>query len=392
MSTFSRLRVQGFRRLADVEVELRPLCVAIGANGCGKTSLLDVFSLLAASAQGNFKKAINDLGGVGGLITRDRAKEIAIAIRADDVPGGPLDYEMQFAPSGSSYEITLERLIQTQQEQSRTLFDIKAGDASYNQSGGLLAEVLNQLADATGHLKPAWHRSHTETALSQVPKVIIEAEVIRWNLDSIASYRSISVEPRSPVRLPQHVWPASTPGRYGEDLVSCLYYLRETDRDRFETIEDTLKAAFRTFERLDFPPVAAGTLAMTWKDTNFSRPFYMHELGEGMLRFLWLATLLQSPGLTAVTLIDEPEISLHPELLSLLAGLLREASMRTQLIVATHSDRLVRFLEPSEVLAFDVEEDGTTKATWADSHDLDSWLAEYSLDEVWRLGRIGGRK
>jgi len=109
------------------------------------------------------------------------------------------------------------------------------------------------------------------------------------------------------------------------------------------------------------------------------------------LRFLWLATLLQSPGLTAVTLLDEPEVSLHPELLHLLAGLMREASARTQLIVATHADRLVRFLEPSEVVTFDLSEDGMAKATPADELDLEAWLKDYTLDEVWRMGRMGGR-
>jgi predicted ATPase len=167
--------------------------------------------------------------------------------------------------------------------------------------------------------------------------------------------------------------------------------MREADRDRYEAVEDALRVAFPGFERLDFPPVAAGTLAMTWKDSNFSRPFYMPQLSEGTLRFLWLATLLQSPGLTAVTLLDEPEVSLHPELLRLLAELMREASARTQLIVATHADRLVRFLEPNEVITMDLEEDGTVRANWADQLDLDAWLEEYTLDEVWRRGRMGGR-
>jgi len=170
-----------------------------------------------------------------------------------------------------------------------------------------------------------------------------------------------------------------------------LFNLRETDRDRFEIIEDALRAAFPGFLRLDFPPVAAGTLAMTWKDSNFRHPLYMHQLSEGTLRFLWLATLLQSPGLTAVTLLDEPEVSLHPELLHLLVDLMREASTRTQLIVATHADRLVRFLEPKEVVTFDVNDDGSAHARWADQLDLDEWLKEYTLDEVWRLGRMGGR-
>ena len=72
----------------------------------------------------------------------------------------------------------------------------------------------------------------------------------------------------------------------------ALYDLRETDRDRFDAVEDSLRVAFPGFVRLDFPPVVAGTLAMTWKDSNFSRPSYMNPLSEGTLRFLWLATLL----------------------------------------------------------------------------------------------------
>jgi predicted ATPase len=181
------------------------------------------------------------------------------------------------------------------------------------------------------------------------------------------------------------------PGRNGEELVSCLFYLRETERNRFEAIEDSLRAAFPRFERLDFPPVAAGTLSLAWREKGFSRPLYAHQLSEGTLRFLWLTTLLQSPGLTALTLLDEPEVSLHPELLSLLADQLREASRRTQVMVATHSDTLIRFLEPDEVVVLDSTEDGMTSLTRADGLDLEGWLREYTLDELWRNGRIGAR-
>src|SRR5439155_10343133 len=123
--------------------------------------------------------------------------------------------------------------------------------------------------------------------------------------------------------------------------------------------------AFPRFERLDFPPVAAGTLGLAWRERGFSKPLYTHQLSEGTLRFLWLTTLLQSPGLTALTLLDEPEVSLHPELLSLLADQLREASRRTQILVATHSDRLIRFLQPDEIMLMDSTEDGMTAVAWA---------------------------
>ena len=82
---------------------------------------------------------------------------------------------------------------------------------------------------------------------------------------------------------------------------------------------------------------------------------------------------------------------MHPELLSLLADLFREASQRTQLIVATHADRLVKFLQPAEVVTIDVSEKGAAEFTRADELDLEKWLEEYSLDEVWRMGRMGAR-
>ncbi|MEA1952189.1 MAG: AAA family ATPase, partial [Planctomycetota bacterium] len=231
----------------------------------------------------------------------------------------------------------------------------------------------------------------SESALSQVPRMFAEPEEFRKQLASSTHYHALDVSAKAPVRLPQPMRNATLPGRNGEELVSCLYMIRETDESRFESIEDTLRAGFPSFERLNFPPVAAGTLAMTWKDSTSPNPFYMHQLSEGTLRFLWLVTLLQSPGLTSVTMIDEPEVSLHPELLSLLADLFREASTRTQLIIATHADRLVRFLTPEEVIATSVEEDGTASFEWGDEFQLDDWLQEFSLDQLWQMGRIGGR-
>jgi predicted ATPase len=190
------------------------------------------------------------------------------------------------------------------------------------------------------------------------------------------------------VRLPQGLSPAQTPGKDGEDLLSCLYTIRETLPDRYEAIVDALKAAFPTFQRLEFPPQSGGLLTLGWRDRDFTRPIFANELSEGTLRFLWLATLLQSPGLPNVTLIDEPEVSLHPEMLRLLAELMREASERTQLIVATHSDRFVRFLRTDELVVCDRDEQGGMSVRRADELDLADWLGEYTLDQLWSLGRL----
>jgi predicted ATPase len=381
LSRFSKIRIQGFRRLFDVELELRSLSVMIGANGTGKTSVLDVLSLLANSAQGKLSESIADLSGLTSVLTYDRAKNLELDISMTVPHYEPLDYQLSLKPQGVAYVIEEETLSQ-QRQPGRPPFkhiDSHGPDVRYFE------------ADIRKLVRPNWEHKPLETSLSQVPKMFQEPEDFRNRLASSTFYHVLNVDPRSPVRLPQPMRPAKLPGRNGEELVSCLFYLRETERRRFEAIEDSLRAAFPRFERLDFPPVAAGTLALAWRETGFTQPLYLHQLSEGTLRFLWLTTLLQSPGLTALTLLDEPEVSLHPDLLNLLADLLREASSRTQLIVATHSDRLIRFLEPKEVLLLDSTESGMTSLTWADKLDLDEWMKDYSLDELWSNGRLGAR-
>lgn len=382
MYKINHIKIGGFRRLKNIDLPFRPFMVLIGANGVGKTSLLDAFSLLSASAVGGLNNKLSEFGGVASVLTREAAESISLFVDMD-VPGyRPIEYDLRLIPKGVGYAISYEVLSQSRDGFAGTTFkhiNSQDGDIRYFK---IEKEQL---------VRPNWEHNPFETSLFQVPKMFRQPEELRRILGSVTQYHALDVSSRAPVKLPQQMKPADLPGVDGEDLIPFLYYLRESNYDRYEAIEDTLKAAFPGFESLSFPPVAAGMLTMTWKDRNFKKPFFMQELSEGTLRFIWLVSLLQSPGLSTITMIDEPEVSLHPELLSILADLMREAAKRTQLIVATHSDRFIRFLEPKEVVVMDSDDDGDTTATWGDSLELDEWLKEYSLDEVWRMGRMGGR-
>ena len=383
MHKVNRIQIRGFRRLRDIAIEMRPLMVLIGANGVGKSSFLDAVSLLSASAAGTMNKALSILGGITDVCTRGQPKKIALEAEMDCPGHRPLHYRLELEARGQGYGIPLEILSQEREGSYKDPFKhIESYDNDVR---------YYKIEDKKGLVRPDWDHNPLETSLSQVPKMFKEPEELRRTLSSVTQYHVLDVGPRAPVKLPQQMKPAPLPGADGEDLVPFLYNLRESDRDRYDTIEDTLRSAFPGFENLNFPSAAAGMLSLTWKEQQFRDPIYGHQLSEGILRFLWLISLLQSPNLSTVTMIDEPEVSLHPELLSLLADLLREACKRTQLIVATHSDRLIRFLEPKEVMVMDVAEDGCATAAWADTMDLEQWLKEYSLDEVWLMGRMGGR-
>ena len=381
MPGIERIGIVGFRRLRNINLEMRPLMVMIGANGVGKTSFMDAISMLSASAQGTLNSGLNGIGGVWDVITRDGSGVVSFSVDMRFPDYEPLEYILEIAPQGQGYIISHEELSQAL---NGYVVPFKYLESTYG-------EIHYYDLNIPGFVRPTWDHNYLESVFSQIPIMYQQPDVLRRTLRFMNRYHVIDVGQWSPVKLPQQLRPAVLPGYNGEDLAPFLYNLRETDRGRFEAVEDSLRASFSGFEHLGFPVIATGMVSMTWEDRNFQNPFYMHQLSEGTLRFLWLVALLHSPYLPAITMIDEPEVSLHPELLAILADLLREAADRTQLIVATHSDRLIRFLQPNEVVVMDICENGGATMTWGDSLELEGWLKDYSLDEVWQMGEMGGR-
>ena len=230
MKRFQNLTVRGFRGLAEVDLELRPLTVLIGANGVGKTSVLDALSILASSAQGNLNAAVSEMSGLSAMMTYDRASEVGFGISMTVPTYEPLDYSLSLRPEGVAYLIDRETLQQRQAKHPLPFLHIDSHgtDIKYFE------------ADQNKLVRPNWEHNPLESSLSQVPKLFRAPEEFRQRLASSTFYHVLNVEPRSPVRLPQAMRPAPMPGKNGEDLVSSLYYLREAEPDRFEAVEDSL--------------------------------------------------------------------------------------------------------------------------------------------------------
>ena len=120
---FSHLTVKGYRRLRDVDLELRPLNVLIGANGVGKSSVLDVLDLMAASAGANLESSITELGGMASLLTADgQTTDMVLSLQMAQDGAAPLDYEIKLSSKGYGYEISYEKLMQQRTVKSSTPF------------------------------------------------------------------------------------------------------------------------------------------------------------------------------------------------------------------------------------------------------------------------------
>jgi predicted ATPase len=389
----SRLELKRFRRCSDVAIDLGPLTVMIGPNGTGKSTVLQAFEILGAAANGTLGRTLSGFGGAASLVSQMKPTErafrpvgpetfsLGIAAPPPLSLGGsaPLRYEIEIGTSGPGYQIVREVLSQQQ----------KKGAASPYYF--LLAEngqVRYSDPNTRKLSKPDWEIDPTESGLSQTPKLLAQPEALRKQISSFACYRVIPSGLSAPVRRPQQLTNAVLPGPEGESLFSAINTLQQKHPDRFELLEDTLRAAFPGFEALRVPAVANGMLYVDWRTSDSVEPLQVHQLSDGTIRFLWLATLLCCPTLPPLVLLDEPEVSLHPKLLELLVALFREASRHTQLLVATHSDRMLRYLQPSEIIATGLGRDGSAIFQRADSLNLESWLAEYTLDEIRALGAL----
>ncbi|MDM8551987.1 AAA family ATPase [Desulfobacterales bacterium HSG2] len=125
----------------------------------------------------------------------------------------------------------------------------------------------------------------------------------------------------------------------------------------------------------------------TQRHTDF--PFHPSQLSDGTLRFICLATALLQPDPPTAMFFDEPELGLHPEAIRILAGLLRQAESRTQIIAATQSATFLNYFRPEDVIVTD-RENGESVFRRLSSENLNEWLDEYSLGELWQKNVFEG--
>jgi predicted ATPase len=114
-------------------------------------------------------------------------------------------------------------------------------------------------------------------------------------------------------------------------------------------------------------------------------------LSDGTIRFITLLAILLRPGVAPLICLEEPELGLHPDALTLIAKLLVEASEQTQIIVTTQSDILVSALsEHAESVVVCENLGGASRFRRLESDKLRFWMDKYKLGEIWRIGELGG--
>ncbi|MCI5224897.1 MAG: hypothetical protein D3924_20060, partial [Candidatus Electrothrix sp. AR4] len=183
------------------------------------------------------------------------------------------------------------------------------------------------------------------------------------------------------------------------NLAAFLNMLKQQKQFRryYDRIVRHVQRVMPQFLGFDLEPIPGNTnyVRLNWQDASGSDYLFgPDQISDGSLRFMALATLLLQPPelLPTFIILDEPELGLHPAAIGELAGIVRAASQKTQVLLATQSTRLVDEFSAEDVMVVERDEkEGCSVFKKFDPEHLQDWLERYSLSELWEKNVLGGQ-
>ncbi len=348
------LAVHGYRSLRDLAIPLGRVTVVTGANGSGKSSLYRAVRLLADVGQGRLVAALAAEGGLPSTLWAG-PEEVSRGMRAGRVPvqgtvrRASVALKLGFAGDDLGYAIDLGLPVP-----SRSAFALDPEIKAEAVFAGPVLRRATLLADrrgpgvrvarADGGLEPlpvpiAAHDSMlTQAADARGAPELLE---LRERLRAFRFYDQVRTDPEAPAR--QRRVGTRTPVLAGDggDLAAAVQTVLEIGDAR--AFRDAIADAFdgSQVEIL----VADGLFELAMRQPGLLRPLRAAEFSEGTLRYVALATALLTPRPPRLLVLNEPEASLHPDLVAPLARLVARAAERAQVLVVTHSPALADALE-----------------------------------------------
>jgi predicted ATPase len=348
----TRLAIAGYRSLRDIRVPLGALNVVTGANGSGKSSLYRALKLLADIAQGRIIQSLAAEGGlqstlwagpeafsramkagtqpVQGLV-RKNVISLKLGFSGDDY-GYAIDLGLP-ADSGiflNDPAIKVESLWTGERLGRANAFAIRNGPyVRIRNNNGEWREAYQHLAPFDSMM------THCSD-----PREALELLLLRERMRDWRFYDHLRTDRDAPSRKPQVGTYTPVLASDGSDLAAAVQTIRQIGaaEDMDAAVADAFSGARVGVSGTD------GYFEIEMRQHGLLRPLKASELSDGTLRYLLLVAALLSPRPPALMVLNEPETSLHPELLPPLARLIVQASKRSQVVVVSHASALVSAL------------------------------------------------
>ena len=379
----STLAVSGYRSLRDLVISLDRLNLVTGPNGSGKSNLYRALRLLAETAQGRVIPSLAREGGLQSTLWAGPETFSRAVLRGEHpVQGGvrkkPISLRLGFASDDFSYAIDLG------------LPPPPSGAFGHDPEikrecvwNGTILRPSAVLVDRRGPLVKARDTNGEWTIVTQHlasfdsmmthcadPRNTPEMLTLREEMRAWRFYDHFRTDTTAPARMPQIGTHTPILSHDGGDLAAALQTIREIGDSH--AVDQAIDDAFpggRVMVRFN-----DGWFEVEMQQHGLLRPLKAAELSDGTLRYLlWVAALL-TPRPPGLLVLNEPETSLHPDLLPALGRLIAQASRRSQVLVVSHSPTLIDAIQQlPECNSITLEKKFGQTMLAGEKHDHASW-------------------
>jgi predicted ATPase len=344
----SRISIKGYKSMEDCDIKLKSLNILIGPNGAGKSMFIELLNMINSLFDGRLQEYVSDHGGPNELLRYGSSvtSRIEIGLFFDK-----RHYRAVLEPSDDGRLFFAEECVGS------------GGQEDLNISGG-----------------------HFETRIREYENEIADVNCQVFSLTNIGR--------NSPIRQPRPIGPCEKLSFDGSNLAPYLYNLKESHYGDYLKIIKRLRIIAPFFGDFYLVPDKdrPDVISLKWLELGCDVPLSPNSLSDGMLRFACLLAIFRYPKEREpdIVLIDEPDLSLHPKALELLYHIMQLVSEYRQVVISTQSAELIDKFNADDIVIAD-RTGGKTSFHRIDEDELEEWLKNKTITELWANSIIGGQ-
>lgn len=393
------VKISNFFSFRSQTITLRSRNFLVGINGSGKSNFIKALRVLKATiAEGELENLIvNRWGGFDNIMFSGTpaGDGQSFSIEYEFNPSVLGDYGYHFQEP-IFYKISFFKLEATQNYTFTEKFFTKTetGKQKYvymraSRGKGWAREGITNDQHTVAYVL----ENMSDSMLSQLVDKdrYYQIYTLRRAIADISIYTYFDTTENSPIRKPALPTGVSKLLGDGSNLPQILNWIKINNKSDYRRITESLQSINPMMTGIDFH-VLGSNIELLLEEEKLNKSVHVAHVSDGTLRFLCLMAIICNSKRGRLVCIDEPEVGLHPDMISEFMDAMENLSEDYQFIISTHNELVLSQTSVENVLVCEKDEDNSTQITTFRDEEFVKWAAAFSVGNLWRNGDLGGNR